>query len=80
MKVCVMLLHCFAKNLTSSRHTCIFYRTVGDQSNPPILPWVTDFTSKIDLENELDVEDHALSSPWRDLTKVRDWIFQLLRC
>ncbi|KAL3781906.1 hypothetical protein HJC23_004091 [Cyclotella cryptica] len=46
-------------------------RTVGDQKNPPILPWVTDFTAKIDLESELVPEDHALSSPWRDLTKTK---------
>eukprot|EP00956_Cyclotella_meneghiniana_P007947 scaffold10567_cov70-Cyclotella_meneghiniana.AAC.1 len=45
-------------------------RTLGDQVNPPILPWVTDFTSMIDLNQCL--EDYVTTaSPWRDLTKTK---------
>jgi hypothetical protein len=46
-------------------------RTVGDQVNPPILPWVTDFTSRIEFDDDSTmVEETELESPWRDLTKV----------
>ena len=45
-------------------------RTVGDHSNPPILPWVTDFTSEIDLEGDQG-KVGASGSPWRDLSKSR---------
>jgi len=48
----------------------ILFRTVGDQVNPPILPWVTDFTSEINLKNVSNSEEAVLSTPWRDLTKV----------
>jgi len=44
-------------------------RTVGDHSNPPILPWVTDFTFEIDLGDQGKVG--ASGSPWRDLSKSR---------
>lgn len=45
-------------------------RTVGDHSNPPILPWVTDFTSEIELEGDQG-KAGASGSPWRDLSKSR---------
>lgn len=38
--------------------------------NPPILPWVTDFTSEIDHNSEWRSGENVLASPWRDLTKV----------
>ncbi|KAL3776174.1 hypothetical protein ACHAWO_005575 [Cyclotella atomus] len=47
-------------------------RTVGDQINPPILPWVTDFTSRIEFDDDSTmVEETELESPWRDLTKSK---------
>ena len=41
-------------------------RTVGN-TNPPILPWTTNFSREIDLENDRD----KVGGPWRDLSKSK---------
>mmetsp|Transcript_23381 Transcript_23381/g.50622 ORF Transcript_23381/g.50622 Transcript_23381/m.50622 type:complete len:2207 (-) Transcript_23381:153-6773(-) len=46
-------------------------RTVGDQINPPILPWVTDFSNEIKLGTELGKFGASENSPWRDLSKSK---------
>jgi len=46
-------------------------RIVGDTTCPPILPWVTDFTSEIDLSFESQSLCCVDKSPWRDLSKTK---------
>lgn len=47
-----------------------FFRTIGNETNPPILPWVTDFSSEIDVNKNWNDEENILT-PWRDLTKTK---------
>ena len=42
---------------------------MGDPASPPILPWVTDFSSEIDLSSDSQTTGRILE-PWRDLSKV----------
>ena len=47
-------------------------RTVGDPFVMPILPWVTDFSTEIDLGSELEFEiGTSKTSPWRDLSRSK---------
>jgi hypothetical protein len=43
--------------------------------NPPILPWVTDFTSQIILDHDINSESVMGGIPWRDLTKVNQFTY-----
>jgi WD repeat-containing protein 81 len=45
-------------------------RTVGDPFVMPILPWVTDFSTEIDLGTELEFGT-SKTSPWRDLSRSK---------
>ena len=45
-------------------------RTVGDPFVMPILPWITDFSTQIDLGSELELGS-LKTSPWRDLSRSK---------